>query len=166
MQSELIHNQIRALARETGIKVFTFAEVGGGRAQQALCTEMNVEAHACLITEGEVRPCCAGCGSQRRARSRPAVPKAYLFELAVSPRHQEQCIACTRFFLPMLFPCFHMLQRRREANTSRWSVLHAGSSGGAVAAAKGRAHAHPRPPSANMYDGRIAAQVLADVRGG
>ena len=32
MQSELIHAHIRRLAKETGIKVFTFAEVCSGAA--------------------------------------------------------------------------------------------------------------------------------------
>ena len=42
MQSELIHAHIRRLAKETGIKVFTFAEVCNGAAEASFCPRKSI----------------------------------------------------------------------------------------------------------------------------
>ena len=61
MQSELIHAHIRRLAKETGIKVFTFAEVSYGAATaSSLCHLSACRAHA-MTAVG-----CAGCSSKWR----------------------------------------------------------------------------------------------------
>ena len=53
MQSELIHAHIRRLAKETGIKVFTFAEVCSGAAETSFCLRGSIN---CQCFE-----CCALC---------------------------------------------------------------------------------------------------------
>lgn len=53
MQSELIHAHIRRLAKETGIKVFTFAEVCSGAAATSVRLLGNINCRC--------RECCALC---------------------------------------------------------------------------------------------------------
>ena len=71
MQSELIHAHIRNLARETGIKVFTFAEVSKTQLCSCPCasaTHCDTVDQTWPLTALCCAVPCAGCGCQRRVR--------------------------------------------------------------------------------------------------